>query len=600
MARRGWWVFAVTILIALGLGAAQLVPQTELALLSERGTHATFQYVTGGSLQPRHLAATLLFSGFYGLFDAAPREGFLPTAELGYVGIPALICILVALFSSARRRAVWFWLSVALLSATLAFGQYNPLYHLLYEFVPGFASLRGPTRWLLLTVFSSAILAGMGIEAVQQASRPKSRVRFISIACGIAVGVAGAVFLLVSSAPPDAMAEAWPQIALAALAVAMIAFLPAARKEEDVSENQETPATQETPTATAADEYNAPPRVLAMRQNRARYVGLGLLGLLAFDLWNLSQKMELQHTLSVVALESTPATVAFLKDRVPQESFWAQAPPIPLESWQAGATSDALDFRARSAAALREMMPSCMASEFPAFGLTGAWGSLMPTRRNARPLYRPETDSATQRRWLRLLNARYFLSLQPLHETDLQLVQRAPFIYRDEAALPRAFFVSQATRLAPEKIVDAISTGKIGDETFDPRRRVLLENSAENAAPQTAGQNDFTAAQILESQPEKVRLQIAAPRDGFLVMMDTAYPGWRATVDGTSTTWQPANWVGRALPVTRGNHEIVFHFEPQSVRFGLFVSLLTLAACVASFAARGISLRRKNSVSSAQ
>lgn len=601
-ARRGWLVFALSVLIALGLGAAQLVPQTELALLSERGTHATYDYVTGGSLRPLHLPVTLLFPGFYGLFDSPTREGFLPTAEIAYLGVPALICILVALFASPRRRAVWFWLAVALLSASLAFGGYNPLYHLLYQFVPGFASLRGPTRWLMLTMFSGAILSGLGLEVLQQASLYRTRVRLLAIAAGVAVGAAGVLFLLLSGAPDNAMAAAWPQIGLVALTVVALALLPSAPKENVAPQN---PATDFRSSETAASETAAAdvqeksaPRVLAVRRKRAHSVALALLGLLALDLWMFSQRMELQHTLSVAALESKPATVAFLENRAPQERFWAEAPPIPLEAWQANVATDALDFRARSAAALREMMPSCMASEFPAFGLTGAWGSLMPTRRNARPLYQPSTDDATKQRWLRLLNARYRLALQPLRATDLKVVQEAPFIYRDDATLPRAFFVSQAMHLVPEKIVDAISTGKIDGVVFDPRRQVLLESSGENAALSIGGANDFRAAHVLESRPEKVRLQIDAPRDGFLVMMDTAYPGWRATVDSIPTNWQPANYVGRALPVTRGSHEIVFHFEPQSVRFGLFVSLLTLTACIASFAARGISLRRKKSTPS--
>jgi hypothetical protein len=312
-----------------------------------------------------------------------------------------------------------------------------------------------------------------------------------------------------------------------------------------------------------------------------------LISLQALDLWWLSQDMELQHTLSVAALENRPATVAYLASRPRQERFWPAVQSLPLESWQGGDRNvSPLEFRARNAAALREMMPSCMAAEFPAFGLTGSWGALMPLRRHARPLYQAETPDAVRLRWLRLLNARYHLNLQPMNDPGLQLCNDPPpYIFRDEAALPRAFHVPQAQRLTTAEIVATISNGQIGHRRFDPRYSVLLESTESSSLPHSTVIAKFkptaNAVEIRDSRPERVRLLVNAPHESYTVLMDTPYPGWHATIDNTPTEWEPANWVGRAVRVPSGAHEIVFQFEPQSVRLGLYISLLALMGLVA-------------------
>ena len=61
-----------------------------------------------------------------------------------------------------------------------------------------------------------------------------------------------------------------------------------------------------------------------------------------------------------------------------------------------------------------------------------------------------------------------------------------------------------------------------------------------------------------------------------LVLADAHYPGWRATVDGKPTRIQPANAFFRAVKVPSGSHQVVFDYQPLSVRWGLWVSTITL------------------------
>lgn len=84
------------------------------------------------------------------------------------------------------------------------------------------------------------------------------------------------------------------------------------------------------------------------------------------------------------------------------------------------------------------------------------------------------------------------------------------------------------------------------------------------------------SATIVEYLPEKVVIHVATKRDGLLVLSDTFENGWKATVDGIrAISVYRTNYTFRSVVVPRGEHEIVFFYEPRSVRVGLYVTLIS-------------------------
>ena len=65
----GWKIVAWTLVAGAALALAQLVPEIELALLSDRGTKASYEFAITGSLAPQHFALTSLFPKFYALYN---------------------------------------------------------------------------------------------------------------------------------------------------------------------------------------------------------------------------------------------------------------------------------------------------------------------------------------------------------------------------------------------------------------------------------------------------------------------------------------------------------------------------------------------------
>jgi uncharacterized membrane protein YfhO len=80
-------------------------------------------------------------------------------------------------------------------------------------------------------------------------------------------------------------------------------------------------------------------------------------------------------------------------------------------------------------------------------------------------------------------------------------------------------------------------------------------------------------------------IKCEAPEQGFAVLADSFYPGWKATVDGRRVPILRANGLFRAVAVTPGIHEIVFRYRPAGFYTGMAISLAFLAVSVfAAFA----------------
>ena len=140
-------------------------------------------------------------------------------------------------------------------------------------------------------------------------------------------------------------------------------------------------------------------------------------------------------------------------------------------------------------------------------------------------------------------------------------------ILRNDDALPRAHVVHRVEiRADPEA-----AFGRLRDADFDPSRVVILEEGAAPAAVDPAGRPP-SSARLLEETSTDLRFAVSAASPGYLVLHDTYYPGWEATVDGEPAPIRRANVMFRAVAVDAGEHEVRFVYRPSSVRNGVVAS----------------------------
>ncbi len=148
------WI-VILLVIAGGMAAAQLLPTIELTGFSLRGSSTSESFVTSYSLPPAFLTQFV-----FPFSQGEPSES--NNEYQAYFGFVPLILAATVLFLK-RNRVTIFWLLFALIALSLALGDLNPVYLLLYR-LPGFSFFRVPSRHLYLAIFAAAVLAALALD----------------------------------------------------------------------------------------------------------------------------------------------------------------------------------------------------------------------------------------------------------------------------------------------------------------------------------------------------------------------------------------------------------------------------------------------------
>ncbi|MEQ1697018.1 MAG: hypothetical protein ABL901_14370 [Hyphomicrobiaceae bacterium] len=167
-----------------------------------------------------------------------------------------------------------------------------------------------------------------------------------------------------------------------------------------------------------------------------------------------------------------------------------------------------------------------------------------------------------------MLGVRYIVSGVPIERIDkklrpgdLRLIARTKeaFIYENQRALPRVTF---ATNWQPADFDKLTASGNWPQ--FDPAQTVLLEEGPPmlQAEVMVASAKPSSSAVIERFENTLVDVTVEADRAGFLVMNGAWHPWWRATVDGQPAEILKANIMFNAVQVPAGRHKITFEFEP--------------------------------------
>lgn len=148
--------------------------------------------------------------------------------------------------------------------------------------------------------------------------------------------------------------------------------------------------------------------------------------------------------------------------------------------------------------------------------------------------------------------------------------------YRNNQALPRAYLASQ-TLFAPSLTKAA---ELLRSPSLIPGVSVIVHDSALILPSVDAKANSIPlngTVTMTSHQPTRVGLRaVVTEPQAILVLADTYYPGWAATVDGIPTPIYPVNIKERGIRLTQGTHEIVWTYEPASYRWGLQITVITL------------------------
>jgi hypothetical protein len=163
-------------------------------------------------------------------------------------------------------------------------------------------------------------------------------------------------------------------------------------------------------------------------------------------------------------------------------------------------------------------------------------------------------------------------------------------VYRVHGALPRAFMVA-AQRVVEDgdAQLDAVTS-----PSFDGRAVAITERRLPGMpeARGAAGRGGGGTARITRYEDERVVVRARAPRPGLLVLGDTHFPGWEATVDGREAPIERVDYLFRGVRLPAGVHTVEFRYRPLSWRIGWIVSLVALLGLALAAVAGVVRARR--------
>jgi hypothetical protein len=191
------------------------------------------------------------------------------------------------------------------------------------------------------------------------------------------------------------------------------------------------------------------------------------------------------------------------------------------------------------------------------------------------PLSLPTVD-ATRLRLLDVLGTRYVM--QPLSDPvlnvpGLRLVHDGPDarLYRSAFTQPRAAVVGaqQVVGSSDEALAAIAAPG------FELARGAVTEKRIDGLPVGTAAAAG-SARIVAGDDPDRLRVDVVARRQGLLVVSDAWDPGWKASVDGRDAKVERVDYVMRGVRVGPGAHRVEFSYRPWSFTAGWIVSLAAL------------------------
>jgi uncharacterized membrane protein YfhO len=125
-------------------------------------------------------------------------------------------------------------------------------------------------------------------------------------------------------------------------------------------------------------------------------------------------------------------------------------------------------------------------------------------------------------------------------------------------------------------------------QPFQPDQEVILADDATTQSADLADQRGGRGtARVTAYTPDALRVHTSTDGDAWLVLSDTYYPGWTATIDGEPSRVLRGDVLFRVIPIPGGEHDVDLRFEPTSVTIGLWISLTCLGLVLAGLIVAG-------------
>lgn len=542
---------AVVVAVVLGLmiSAIQFYPgYTYTTSFSPRAdTKRGWDWATSWSMHQEE-AMSLLIPEFAGVStDKADtfywgKNPFKDNSES--VGALALLMAVIGLGWSKRREA-WFFGGLAVFALLYALGATTPVFYLFFYLIPKVASLRAPSMIMFLFLFSTALLAGMGMQYLLSRTQERApdlprRLKWLLI------GFPALLFVLALAfgAGGRGMLSTWCSIFYSEAGTTMV--------QQGISK------------------FDLGMRNLPAIQTGA-WMAFLFVGAASLLIWLYStKKLGVAALCGLVALPMVDG-VRFnsrFVNTFDQRQQWAQTPISQALAGQFG------NARAVNLAQPQEDVLPYHDVEV----VVGYHGNQL--RWYDELLGGPGLTNVYNPRLLNLVGTQYLIapSNQALPDgyfgtapVTTVTTTGQQTLYHNANAFPRVF-VAEQFQVLPDRSEIA---PRILNGPDDLRSVALLEETP--AIPISDQPLGGDSAWMISYAPDSLCIGLSLTQNRLVVLTDTWYDSWHASAGGQQVPILRADGAFRAVAVPAGTTELVMVYDSERYRTGRLVTWLALA-----------------------
>lgn len=517
----------------------------------------SWDYATNWSENPAELL-TLLVPSFFG-FQSPYYWGTMPmTNSTIYIGIMPILLSVIAI-AYHRTRIAMFFLVAAVLLFLLSFGKHFPfVYQLFFDYLPFFNKFRAPQMALHLLPFVVAFLAGTGLEYLldrEKIAVAERLSRTLLIVAGTLLGVLVILFLIKTSL-------------FQTLSGSMLA------REDELALYRQQYGAKATEIMTQLKQM----RFDMLWKDLVKFVIIAACGLGLVSLYLKNKMSGALFALGVIAITSLDLYLVIQKG-----NFISPKPQAVLEQ---KFVPDATTAFLQQQPGLFRVFPLgelFMDNTYAYHGVQSIGGyspaklKIYQTLIDSCLYHGAEPDFPINMNIVNMLNTGFIMAQGRLPEDRFTLVNvdqvKKTLTYKNQRALPRAFFVTEAKFARNQtEVFETLNAA-----SFDAGKTAVLENVS--TLPISAP--DSASAQVTDYKSRRITVKAYTSSPALMVLSEVYYPaGWKAFIDGQETEIYKTNSILRSVVVPAGSHELVFSFDPPLYRAGYLISNIAWAVAL--------------------
>jgi len=145
------------------------------------------------------------------------------------------------------------------------------------------------------------------------------------------------------------------------------------------------------------------------------------------------------------------------------------------------------------------------------------------------------------------------------------------------------------------KVVDSADEEILALKEIDNKKEVVVNRKYQNLIPKTTFNVDSLASIELKShKPNKLVYESENLKEGFAVFSEVFYKdGWKAYIDDKAVPHMQVDYTLRGMLIPAGKHTIVFTFDPQVVKTGSNITLVSSILFILFFLGGGLYFFKK-------